>query len=228
MISLSSLTKDYYKSGEVAKFLNVTTRTIQGYCINGLMEEKIVNNRRYIPKESVIQFLDNKGLLYKDLAIRKDVIYSRVSTHKQKERGDLERQIAVLKEYVLFKNPVNLEIITDVGSGLNDNRKGLIKLLKDVESNSVNRIFITYKDRLTRFGFNYLSLICECHNTEIVIVSDDINDKSLSEELADDIISIIHSFSGKLYGMRRNVKERICEELSNDESCRNSSSKENG
>lgn len=228
MIYLSSLTKDYYKSGEVASFLNVTTRTVQGYCINGLMEEKIINNRRYIPKESVIQFLDVKGLLYKDSSVRKDVIYARVSTHKQKERGDLERQVDTLKEYVLFKNPINLEIITDVGSGLNDNRKGLIKLLKDVESNEISRIFIAYKDRLTRFGFNYLALICDCHNTEIVIVSNDINDKSLSEELAEDIISIIHSFSGKLYGMRRNVKERICEELSCDESGRNSSSEENG
>ena len=219
MIYLSSLTKDYYKSGEVAKFLNVTTRTIQGYCINGILQEKIVNNRRYIPKESVVEFLDSKGMLYRDLSIRKDVIYGRVSTYKQKERGDLDRQIAVLKEYILYKNPVNLEIVTDVGSGLNDNRKGLIKLLKEIESDSVNRIFITYKDRLTRFGFNYLKLICDCHNTEIVVVSNDVDDKSISEELAEDIISIIHSFSGKLYGMRRNVKERICKELNEDESC---------
>lgn len=67
----------------------------------------------------------------------------------------------------------------------------------------VDRIFVLYKDRLTRFGYNCLKLICNKHNTDIVILSSESNDKSISEELADDIISIIHSFSGKLYGMRK-------------------------
>ena len=64
-----------------------------------------------------------------------------------------------------------------------------------------------YKDRLTRFGFNYIKQICDFHNTEIIIVSDDENDKSLFEELAEDIIAMIHSFSGKLYGMRHKISK---------------------
>lgn len=73
----------------------------------------------------------------------------------------------------------------------------------------VNRIFILYKNRLTRFGFNYIKQICDFHNVEIVIVSDETNNKSKSEELAEDIIALIHSFSRKLYGLRNKIKEGI-------------------
>lgn len=213
MVKSTDLTKDYYKSGEVAKMLNVQTRTVQGYCMKGLMDEIISNNRRLIPKESVIAFLKKKDLYLEVEDKRKDVIYARVSTHKQKECGDLDRQISNISVYAITQNPCNLEIITDVGSGLNDNRKGLNKLILMVQKDEVSRIFINYKDRLTRFGFNYLKQICDFHKTEIVTVSEETQDKAISEELAEDIISIIHSFSGKLYGLRRQVKENICKEL---------------
>ena len=75
-------------------------------------------------------------------------------------------------------------------------------------------VFINYKDRLTRFGFNYIKLICETNETEIVIVSNEIEDKSVSEDLAGAIIAIIHLFLGKLYGLRKKVKEEVCKELS--------------
>lgn len=82
-----------------------------------------------------------------------------------------------------------------------------------VQEDKIARIFIHYKDRLPRFGFHYLQLICDFHKTEIVIVSTETEDKTRSEELAEDIISIIHSFSGKLYGLRKKLKEDICIEL---------------
>lgn len=102
-----------------------------------------------------------------------------------------------------------MKIFSDVGSGLNDNRKSLNLLLKEVEQDKIDRIFITYKDRLTRFGFNYLRFICDSHNTEIVVMSDEEEYKSVEEELAEDIIAIIHSFSGKMYGLRRKIKDSI-------------------
>lgn len=80
----------------------------------------------------------------------------------------------------------------------------------------MNRIFISYKDRLTRFGFNYIKQICDFNNVEIIIMSDDQEDKSLEFELAEDIISIIHSFSGKLYGLRKDVKSKVAKELDDD------------
>ena len=79
--------------------------------------------------------------------------------------------------------------------------------------NKIGRIFILYKDRLTRFGFNYIETICNHFNTKIVVLSEEKEDKTIQEELAEDIISIIHSFSGKFYGMRRRIKEEIEKEL---------------
>ena len=78
-----------------------------------------------------------------------------------------------------------------------------------VQNNEVNRIFITYKDRLARFGFNYIKQICDFHKVEIVIVSEVENTKIESEELAEDIIALIHSFSGKLYGLRHKIKKGL-------------------
>ena len=215
MIHMSELTKDFYKTGEIAKFLNVSTRTVQNYCMDGKLEEIFTaTNRRLISKESFINYLTKHNLLVDDsLSTKYDAIYARVSTHKQKERGDLERQIDIISRFAIDKNPKKLKIFSDVASGLNDNRKQLNNLLDSVMNNEVDRIFINYKDRLTRFGFNYLMKICSKYNTEIVIVSNDTNNKTLQEELAEDIISVIHSFSGKLYGMRSKVKEEVNKEL---------------
>lgn len=213
MVKDTDLTKDYYKSGEVAKMIGVGTRTIQNYCIHGLLSEIFVNKRRLIPKDSLIDFLKSKQLYVETEDHRKDIIYARVSNHKQKNRGDLERQIQTIARFAITQNPKDLEIIGEVGSGLNDTRKGLTKLITLVQEDKISRIFINYKDRLTRFGFHYLQLICDFHKTEIIIVSTETEDKTRSEELAEDIVSIIHSFSGKLYGLRKKVKEDICMEL---------------
>ena len=83
-----------------------------------------------------------------------------------------------------------------------------------VMNNEVDRIFILYKDRLTRFGFNYLEQICNKFGTKIIVISEEIQEKSIQEELAEDIISIIHSFSDKLYGIRNKIKEKLDKELS--------------
>ena len=216
MIHISELTKDFYKTGEIAKFLNVSTRTVQNYCMDGKLEEIFTaTNRRLISKESFINYLTKHKLLVDDsLSTKYDAIYARVSTHKQKERGDLEKQIDTISRFAIDKNPKKLKIFSNVASGLNDTRKQLNNLLDSVMNNEVDRIFINYKDRLTRFGFNYLMKICSKYNTEIVIVSNDTNNKTLQEELAEDIISVIHSFSGKLYGMRSKVKEEVDKELS--------------
>lgn len=96
---------------------------------------------------------------------------------------------------------------------MNDNRKGLNKLIKLILDKEVNRLIISYKDRLTRFSFNYLKQMCDYNNVEIIIVSREKRNESLEFELAEDIISIIHSFSGKLYGMRKKVKDEVNKEF---------------
>lgn len=208
-INISEINKPFYKPKDIKELLNVSLGTVQNMTKDGrLVAIRNTKDRRMITRDSLIAYLDSIGLLISDDR-RIDVIYARVSTHKQKERGDLDRQIQSLKDFAVNKNPKSLETITDIGSGLNDNRKGLNKLIKWVQEDKVDRIFISYKDRLTRFGFNYLKAICDYHNTQIVVVSSEMLDKSTSEELAEDIISIIHSFSGKMYGLRSTIKQRI-------------------
>lgn len=209
MINKSTLTKEFYKPKEVKELLGISLPTVQNMTRDGrLVDVRTDTNRRLITRDSLLAYLDKIGLLVHD-DNRIDVIYARVSTHKQKTRGDLDRQIQTLKDFAINKDPKSLVIISDVGSGLNDNRKGLNKLIELIQNEQVDRVFVTYKDRLTRFGFNYLTAIADFHNTHIVVISSEIEDKSLSEELAEDIISIIHSFSGKMYGLRHTIKERI-------------------
>ena len=214
MIKKSELTKEYYKTGELAKMIGKQTRTVQSYCIKGDINSIIIpSGKRIISRDEVIKYLRSSNLLYED-DNKIDLIYARVSTNEQKNRGDLDRQINYITKEIITKNPKNLKVFSEVGSGLNDNRKELKKLLDMVMNDEIDRIFILYKDRLTRFGFNYLEQICNKFGTKIIVISEEIQEKSIQEELAEDIISIIHSFSGKLYGMRNKIKEKLDKELS--------------
>lgn len=217
MIKLSDLTKDFYSSGDVARMLGVVPMTVIGYDKRGIMSfERSATNRRIITKPNLIKYLDSVGLLMDDSNnVRYDAVYGRVSTQKQCQRGDLDNQINTILAYTATRNPVNIHIYKDVGSGLNDNRKELLRLINDIQQDKINRLFITYKDRLTRFGFNYLNEICKCHNTTIISISDEVIEKSVQEELAEDLCAIIHSFSGKLYGLRKSQLKDINTELNN-------------
>ena len=211
MIKYSDLTKDYYSSGDVAKLLGVVPMTVIGYDNKGIMKfERTTTNRRIISKVNLIKYLETTDFYLNDVDnVKYDAIYCRVSTHKQAQRGDLDNQINTVLAYVATQNPVNLKIYKDIGSGLNDKRKDLLNLLSEVQRGRINRIFITYKDRLTRFGFNYLQEICKFHSTSVIPISNEILEKSIQEELVEDLIAIIHSFSGKLYGLRKSQLKEI-------------------
>lgn len=200
-----------YKTGEVAKMLGISIPTVIRYCEQGTIKHiKNQYGHRRIEASDFFDYLLTIGQGVDDTEQNKhDVIYARVSTHKQAERGDLERQIEVVKLFAIDYNVRNLLIKKDIGSGLNDNRKNLTSLIDLIQQGKVNRLFINYKDRLTRFGFNYIKQICDFHNVEIIVVSDVKNKKSESEELAEDIIALINSFSGKLYGLRHKIKKGL-------------------
>ena len=127
-------------------------------------------------------------------------VYGRVSTSKQKQ--DLSNQIDVLKKYVI-SNGSNPKVFSDIGSGMNEKRPGLISLMNEIVQNKISKVVISHKDRLTRFGFGYLETIFKMYNTEIEIINLE-DDKSFQEELTEDLIAIIHNFSMKFYGKRKN------------------------
>ena len=208
MYKRSDFTKEYYKTGEVAKILNLTKKTVQKYDQCGKLKFCRTNsNYRLLKREDLFEYLDKEGLLCDISLEKRDVIYARVSSNEQKTKGDLDRQAMFLIEN--NNNLINPLILKEVGSGLNDKRKKLIELIDLVCDDQVRNVYITYKDRLTRFGFNYLEEMFKKHDVKIIVVKDKKEEKDVKEELVEDMMSLIASFSGKLYGMRSktNVKK---------------------
>jgi putative resolvase len=137
------------------------------------------------------------------------VAYARVSSPDQKK--DLERQCQVLEIYCASKG-FDLELIRDLGSGLNYKKKGLIRLIKLICSNQVDRLVITHKDRLLRFGSELIFSLCEHFGVEVIIINRT-EDSSFEEDLAKDVLEIITVFSARLYGSRSHKNKAIIEQL---------------
>ena len=209
----SDFTKEYYAPREVAVYVGVSSRTISNYCREGFIkEERTPTDRRRIPREAVLDYLAQKGLLIEDNELRRDVIYARVSSKLQVNHGDLDKQVQDLLLYVAMQNPQNLEVIKEVGSGTDDSRKQLGKLLTAVLNKEISRIFILSKDRLTRFGYGYLEQICNYTGTKIVVLSSE-NNKRDEGELADDFIAIIRSLSDDLHNINKKDWNKILKEI---------------
>ncbi|MDY2882264.1 MAG: IS607 family transposase [Romboutsia timonensis] len=135
------------------------------------------------------------------------LIYARVSTRNR--LNDLERQKERLELYCAAKG-WNYKIVTDIGSGLNYKKKGLLDLIRLIETEQVERLVLNYKDRLLRFGSEIIFEICKYHDVEVVVVSEE-DSKSYEEELVEDVLSIITVFSSKLYGSRSHKNKSIVE-----------------
>ncbi len=123
------------------------------------------------------------------------VAYGRVSSHEQKARGDLGRQVAHIRENLQAQDVSHVVEITDVASGLSERRPGLLRLMEMARRGEVTDIAVTYKDRLTRFGYGYLEEFFSGYGVRIHVVDGQEDRKSVQEELVDDLIAIVTSFS---------------------------------
>lgn len=128
-------------------------------------------------------------------------VYCRVSSHEQKQKGDLDRQKARVLEHCLKKRYTVDHVLIEVGSGMNDNRPKLKRLFHLVRSKLVNRIVIEHKDRLTRFNYAYLDAFFSSHGV-VIECMENVLPKSYEGELVEDILSLMASFSAKIYGKR--------------------------
>lgn len=128
-----------------------------------------------------------------------NIIYCRVSNTKQKE--DLDRQQSTLKQYAIANGYKIHNVFKDIASGMNQNRKEFNQLINLVIDRKVNKIFISYKDRLTRFGYSYFQYIFKLFGTQIQVVNLT-KQQDFQSQLAQDLISIIHHFSMKMYSNR--------------------------
>lgn len=162
------LYKNSYSLGEVAKFLSMHPKTLQKKDREGVIQfERTPTNRRFLTREKLTKLLEENNLFFDDSKLMKhDIIYARVSSPKQKQSGELEKQVEVImKQNHNLQNPI---ILKEVGFGLNEQRPKLQQLLKMVLNNEVNKIYITHKDILASFGFDYLKYIFEEIGVEIV------------------------------------------------------------
>ena len=160
---------------------------------------------RYYSQEQLNHFLGIRGVEVKN---RRIIGYCRVSSYKQKD--DLERQIENVKTYMIAKG-YSFDIITDIGSGINYNKKGLNELIDLITNTEVEKIVILYKDRLLRFGFELVENLCEKHGTTIEII----DNTEITEEqvLVEDLIQIVTAFSCRLQGKRANKAKKMIKEL---------------
>lgn len=138
---------------------------------------------------------------------RKTIAYARVSSHEQKP--DLQRQIEILELYCSAQG-WSFEVISDLGSGMNYHKKGLKRLLDDILDNKIDRLVLTHKDRLLRFGAELVFALCEARQVEVVIINQGEN-LSFEEELAQDVLEIITVFSARPYDSRSNKNKKLIE-----------------
>lgn len=188
--------------GEAAEVLGVSITTLRRWEAEGKLvaEHTPGGHRRYdLAKLRPDQFRAEQD------ARRKTIAYARVSSHDQKD--DLERQKQVLELYCA-RQGWTFEVVADLGSGMNYNKKGLKRLLFAIIDGSVGRLVISHKDRLLRFGAELVFAICEAKNVEVVILNQG-EDTTFEEDLAKDVLEIITVFSARLYGSRSHKNQKL-------------------
>ena len=186
---------------EASEFLGVSIDTLRRWERTGKITSLRTEggHRRYEKKE-LIKFKKDDSLEH-----RITIAYCRVSSSDQKE--DLQRQIENVSQYCIA-NGYQFQVISDLGSGLNYNKKGLRELIELICSNQIERIVVNYKDRLIRFGFELIEQLCSIYNVRIEVINLT-EDKTYEEELVEDVLSVITIFSAKLYGSRSHKSKKI-------------------
>ena len=190
------------KSKELLNLLRITRQTLVRYVKNGTVRVVEMPNKQYDYNDEDVYKLLNKDIK------RKIVIYARVSTPKQKK--DLENQIEFLKSWCFNAGYQINSIYADVASGISfDKRKEFFVMLDEILDHKVDKVIVAYKDRLSRVGFELFSHLFKKYGTEIVVISEIGNKKLDSEEIFEEIISLLHSYSMKLYSKRHHDKKKI-------------------
>lgn len=200
-----------YNITQFAKLINYSVKTLQKWDRDNVLkpQTRTKTNRRLYSHDQLLQFT-NSNILKK----RKNIIYCRVSSSNQK--NDLSSQKNFLIDFTRNMGLSIDEIYTDIGSGMNFKRKNFLKLLEEVQNNEVESVTIAHKDRLCRFGYELIEHLFNKSNVKINLINDD--RLSPEQELCQDLTSIIHVFSSRLYGLRKykNKIKKMCENTENE------------
>jgi len=199
----------YVSIGTAAEYMGVSTSTLRRWEKQNILisaYRTVGNHRRYLFKQ-IIQFLHR--ISYKKVNFKtkesipnpQAILYARVSGSKQ--RHDLTRQITHLQDFTINQGWNVQKIYKDIGSGVNEKRKGLNRLLKDLAIFQPDFLVCAYPDRLARFGTGLITTICNIYSIEIVYTKQNEHIISNEEKLTQDFIAILTSFAGKLHRQRR-------------------------
>lgn len=192
---------------EAAKFLGVSKQTLRRWEKEGkevAVERTKGQQRRYdLSRMRPLAIGSEKA--FEGVTL----VYARVSSHDQKE--DLHRQEKMLEMFCSSRG-WSFEMISDLGSGMNYQKKGLKKLLSRIMDGTIGRLVLTHKDRLLRFGAELVFAICEIKGIEIILINQS-DEPSFEEELAADVLEIITVFSARLYGSRSRKNKKLMTDL---------------
>ena len=195
----------YSSAKEVINYLGISPQKLAYWRKTGKIAFHKVANKTYLYELDKFQGNTNK---------KKHIIYARVSNTKQSD--DLKRQVQLLRTFTAANGIIPTDVIEDIGSGMNGKRTGFLHLLDLVANNEVDTIYVTYKDRLSRFGFDSLEEMFTRLKTNIVVINATA-EEDFQTELTQDLISIIHHFGMKLYSHRRKALKAFTKQLLLDE-----------
>ncbi|HDZ4963032.1 TPA: IS607 family transposase [Campylobacter jejuni] len=195
------------KAKEVLKLLKISRVTLYKYVKSGKIRVTQMPNSLYLYNREDVYRLAN----IKDEKL--NVIYARVSTHKQKQ--DLKNQIENTIAFLNAKGIKVDKVYEDIKSGMTLDRKGFMELLDDVMQKRINVVYIAYKDRLARLSYDLVEKLFNDNGARIEIINSCEN-KALEQELFEDIMQTIHSFSMKMYSKRR-LANKLLNESKADE-----------
>lgn len=201
------INKNVLTISEASKFLGASISSLRRWDeLKYLTSIKTAGKHRRYLYDDLVAFINNKDKVIEyDNNSKLVIAYARVSSNDQKD--DLARQVDKLSSYCKDRE-YNYQIIKDLGSGLNYNKKGLKQLINLICYKKIIKIVITYKDRLIRYGYEIIEELCKIHNVVIEIIEDS-STKTYEQELVEDVLSVIAVFSSKLYGSRSKKKKQI-------------------
>jgi putative resolvase len=200
-----------YLIREFAERIGVSVQTLRRWESEGRLKpaSRTPGNRRLYSEEQLRAVLSERE---KPRAPRKSVGYARVSS--QAQRPDLKNQQAAMEQFCIAQGIAIDEWIAEIGGGMNFGRPRFLELVDRIVAGEISVLVVAHKDRLARFGFDLVAHLCEKQGTRLVVL----NAESLSpeQEMVQDLMAITHTFSARLYGLRRyrkSLKSAMTEDL---------------
>ena len=202
-----------YRSKEFCSKIKVSMKTLENLEKKGIIVPIRKGHLRYYTDEHIEKFFGIKT--EKEEKNKKVIAYYRVSTNSQKK--EMSNQRKTIESFVISKGIIVDEYLSDIGSGMNFKRKNFLKIIDMIENKEISKLIVTYKDRLTRFAFDLIEERCKTNNVELIVIN--IESTSPQQELVEDLMTIIHVFSCRLYGLRKyknKIKKDLDQEIDTD------------